>query len=261
MVPLSELLKNPQEAFKHLAGRDLISQTPSRRIECEKCRDTGVVLVENNGHKYVVECGCAKAAQERKATERRLELSGIAEAFKDCRFDRFEPWNEQAENAKEIARAFVNDFTPDTKLAFGHSLMLCGGVGSGKTMLGVCVLNALLDKGVRVFYAPYREMAQELKSTVTDEEAYNRALAKYTTPTMLFMDDLYKGATANDPKYVYDVVNARYLARRGMIVTSELYADAILAADEAVGSRLLQMAQGYTYELRGGGLNYRLRGL
>ena len=200
-------------------------------------------------------------AREKQAAEKRIARSGITEAFKECRFDRFDTWNDKAAGAKKIAEDYILDFEVSQKQTAGNSLLLVGGVGSGKTMLGVCVLNALLDKGIRVLYAPYRDMVLELKANVTDDEDYNRALTRYTSPTVLFLDDLYKGATANDPKYVYDIVNARYLARKPLIVTSELFADKLLDIDEAVGSRILQMAKGYIYELRGSGLNYRLRGI
>lgn len=211
-------------------------------------------MEQRDGYLFSKDCACAI----KKRIERMIAKSGITEAFRACTFDSFEDWNDSAREAKRCAMDYVDGRSKDVS---GNSLLLMGDVGSGKTMLGVCVLNAIVNQGISVFYAPYRDMVLSLKGNVLDDEEYNRALEKYTNPKVLFLDDLYKGATPNDPKYVYDVVNARYLARKPMIVTSELSANAILDIDEAVGSRILQMAKGYTYELRGDGLNYRLRGL
>ena len=264
METISELLKKhtPQQIREMIRNRDSTSVTQNHQISiCKVCDDTGVVKVEQDGYERWVECECAMIAREKQAAEKRIAKSGISEAFKGCSFHKFEGWNDTATGAKQISEGYVLDFELNQKQTAGNSLLLVGGVGSGKTMLGVCVLNALLDKGVRVFYAPYRDMVLELKANVTDDEDYNRVLSKYTNPTVLFLDDLYKGATANDPKYVYDIINARYLARKPLIVTSELFADKLLDIDEAVGSRILQMAKGYIFELRGSGLNYRLRGI
>ena len=214
-------------------------------------------MEEKDGYLLSKDCACAI----KKRIERLIERAGISEAFKACTFDGFEDWNDSAKEAKRCAMDYAEAYEQNKNQSTGNSLLLMGNVGSGKTMLGVCVLNALVNRGISVFYAPFRDMVLNLKGNVTDDEEYNRALEKYTNPKVLFLDDLYKGATANDPKYVYDVVNARYLARRPMIVTSEFNADAILQIDEAVGSRILQMSKGFAYELRGDGLNYRLRGL
>ncbi|OQA14536.1 MAG: hypothetical protein BWY62_01003 [Firmicutes bacterium ADurb.Bin356] len=94
-----------------------------------------------------------------------------------------------------------------------------------------------------------------------DEYEYAKVCRRFTSPRLLFIDDLYKGAASTDPKYVYDIINARYLAKRPMLITSELHADGLMHIDEAVASRIIEMSRSYIRELRGDGLNYRLRGL
>lgn len=209
-----------------------------------------------DGVERMKECECAA----QRKMERLIAKSGISEAFRSCTFENFKPWDGRVAHAKGVAEAYSLEFT-NIEAKRENSFALLGEVGSGKTMLGVCVLNSLTKKGVSVLYAPYRDIVSELKGNVLDDEAYRRALDKYTRPRVLFIDDLYKGYTQNDPKYIYDIVNARYLAKRPMIVTSEHNADSLLDIDAAVGSRIIEMSRDYIYELRGAGLNYRLRGL
>lgn len=194
-----------------------------------------------------------------KRMQRMIERSGVDNAFKDCAFDKFQPWDGRVAQAKGIAESYVLDFSK-VESERQNSFALLGAVGSGKTTLGVCVLNALMKKGISVLYAPFRDMVHELKSNVLDDYAYDQAMQKYTKPRVLYIDDLYKGMTDKDPKYVYDIVNARYLAKKPLIVTSELPANHIVDVDSAVGSRIIEMCRAYIYELTGPNLNYRLRG-
>ena len=242
----------PQQQAEKLLGRALTFPNPE--YQCQKCKDVG--WIETEPDKRMKKCECLV----RKEVERAIAKSGISEAFKQCTFDNFKAWDARVATARGIAEAYSIEF-PNIEAGRQNSFALLGEVGSGKTMLGVCVLNSLTKRGVSVLYASYRDIMSELKGNVLDDNEYHRALDRYVKPRVLFIDDLYKGYTQNDPKYVYDVINARYLAKKPIIVTSELNADQLLDIDAAVGSRIIEMSRDYIYWLRGDGLNYRLRGL
>jgi len=248
---------SPEEIALRVLGKSSISANPEPTYQCPKCKDSGMVAVgSEDGIERMAPCECA----ERLRMERIVAKSGISEAFRECTFEKFRAWDPRVAQARGVAEAYSLAFSGIEKDR-QNSLALIGEVGSGKTMLGVCVLNALTVRGISVLYAPYRDMVLELKGNVLDDYAYQQALEKYTRPRVLFIDDLYKGHTDKDPKYVYDVINARYLVKRAVIVTSEYQADALMEIDAAVGSRIIEMCRDYIYELCGGGLNYRLRGL
>jgi len=232
------------------------NSTSQSEYKCAKCSDTGYISVIIEGVSYAKECECLIVNK----LEAQIAKAGIAQAFKACTFESFEPWEPRVFAAKEIAQRYAKDFLSIERERL-NSLSLLGAVGSGKTMLGICVLNTLVRAGVEVLYTPYREMASALKRSVLDEYEYAKVCRRFTSPRLLFIDDLYKGAASTDPKYVYDIVNARYLAKRPMLITSELHADGLMHIDEAVASRIIEMSRSYIRELRGDGLNYRLRGL
>ena len=59
---------------------------------------------------------------------------------------------------------------------------------------------------------------------------------------------------------MYDIINYRYDNKKAMIITSELNINQLLELDEALASRILEMAKGYRYEFKGRELNYRVFG-
>lgn len=141
--------------------------------------------------------------------------------------------------------------------------MLLGQVGCGKTHLALASANALLDyQKIRVVYMPYREMITRLKQNITDEDSYTRAIDTFKTAPMLVIDDLLKGKTTeSDINILFEIVNYRYVCNLPMIVTSEKTTSELLDFDSAIGSRLIEMAEGRIIEFKGNELNYRLRGI
>lgn len=226
-------------------------------VKCEVCQDRGYIAFDRDGYFTTKDCNCTIAKRHMKM----LERAEIAEAFEECTFDTFEPCSDVVKVAKKCALEYANTFQPNPESKSGHSLMLLGEVGSGKTTLGICVMRTILNNGIAALYTPYRDMMHTLKSAVKDEEKYEIALDKYFKPKVLFLDDLYKGMTEADVRTLYDLVNARYLAKKPVIVTSELTVESMRDIDDAIATRLVEMSRGYIYELRGNGLNYRLRGL
>ena len=96
-----------------------------------------------------------------------------------------------------------------------------------------------------------------------DETDYIRTLEKYINPRVLFLDDFLKGEpTQADRKYIYKIINTRYLQSKPMIISTEKSLKEILMWDEAVGSRITEMSQGNIITFpRGIENNYRLRGV
>jgi DNA replication protein len=224
--------------------------------QCEKCRDTGYVDIERDGRRYAKGCECLEV----KRAEKRLKNSGLTEAFRQCRFDNTEVWNRSVKACLEKAKEYVQTVieSPDRRPSF----MLLGQVGAGKTHVGVAIANALMAKKVGVVYWHYKELMRELKGNCMDQEAYGRILGRLIQVPVLFVDDAFKGRTDADIKYMYDIVNERYLRKKPVILTSELTAKELLEVDEAIGSRLIEMGEGWTHTFPNDSRhNFRLRSL
>jgi len=105
-------------------------------------------------------------------------------------------------------------------------------------------------------------MAFLLKQNITDEDSYSRAIDTFKKAPMLVIDDLLKGRTTeSDINILFEIVNYRYVCGLPVIVTSEKTTSELLDFDSAIGSRLIEMAEGRIIELNGNGLNYRLKGI
>ena len=103
-------------------------------------------------------------------------------------------------------------------------------------------------------------MMMNLKQSVMDEENFIREESKYTSPRVLFLDDFLKGnPTPADLKYIYKIINQRYLQGKPIIISTEKTPREIIQWDEAVGSRIIEMTQGNIITFEKGSLNYRIK--
>lgn len=246
-----------QELIK--LGLEKANTTTCTLIEydCDLCKDTGFVDQKIDGRWHMQRCECFQMRQ----TQRRLKNSGLKEAFKDITFENTDCWNTSVKECVGKAKKYVDSFN-ETRETRSNSMLLLGQVGSGKTHIAIAVTNALMEQGTAVMYIHFKELIRGLKGNCLDEAAYSKNLHRLVAVPVLFIDDLFKEYTTADVKYVYEVVNERYMRNKPMIVTSEVTPKGLLEIDEAVGSRLIEMSSDFRHmfpnEIR---YNYRLRSL
>ena len=227
---------------------------------CPKCGGSmWITWVDEQGCDMARRCECFEPTM----AKRRIARSGISEPFRAKGFKNFDTRGiAQLEKAYTICVDYCKNYQ-DFKESRHNSILLLGQVGCGKTHLALASANALLDyQKVRVVYMPYREIATRLKQNITDEEAYNKTIDELKTAPMLVIDDLLKGKTTeSDINILFEIVNYRYVCNLPLIVTSEKTTSELLDFDSAIGSRLIEMAEGRIIEFKGNELNYRLKGI
>ncbi len=224
--------------------------------ECEKCMDTGYVLVRQDGYDISVKCEC----HEKLMYRRRLRRSGISEEMQKKGFKDFDCRGiDVLEQAKTAAVGYYQGFL-SRENSRHNSIIFCGQVGAGKTHLGMAVCNNLLNVcNVEVVYMAYRNAITEIKQSVTDKENYYAATEPYRRARVLYMDDLLKGKpTEADINILYELVNYRYMHNKPMVISTERLPDDLVGFDEAVGSRIIEMCRDNIVILKGEKLNYRL---
>lgn len=226
------------------------------KYDCPKCEDRGYVFEIQDGYEVAVPCSCL---QKRQSIEK-LTLSGLTEVFRQKTINSFNADKEWQIKAKNDVIRYIDDFL---KKETNASLILVGNPGSGKTHLGIGTMLELIDNNVGCVYKEYITMLTDLKQTSMDETDYIRTLEKYINPRVLFLDDFLKGQpTEADRKYIYKIINTRYLKGKPMIISTEKSIKEILMFDEAVGSRIVEMAQNNIITFpRGIENNYRLRNI
>lgn len=227
---------------------------------CPKCGGSmWITWVDDKGCDMARRCECFEPTMAR----RRISASGISEPFRAKGFKNFNTRGiEQLEKAKEACTQYCLNYQ-GIKESRHNSILLLGQVGGGKTHLALASANALLDyQKIRVVYMPYREMVTKLKQSITDEENYTKAISIFKKAPMLVIDDLLKGRTTDsDINILFEIINYRYVCNLPIIATSEKTTGELLDFDNAIGSRLIEMAQGRIIELKGTELNYRLKGM
>ena len=191
----------------------------------------------------------------KKQSLEKLERCGLSDAFKQKTFASYICDKSYQVVAKGQAMRFCDDF-----IKTNSSMLLCGSPGTGKTHLGIAAMLKLIDENIACRYVEYNTMMMSLKQSVMDEENFIREMDKYLNPRVLFIDDFLKGKTTSaDLNYIYRIINSRYLKGKPVIISTEKNVKDILGWDEAVGSRLVEMAGENIIIFDEKGSNYRLK--
>lgn len=229
------------ERVKNISPRDDIKE-----YNCSKCRD---LLYTFNEQGQAIPCEC----KDRVESLEKLRKCGLEDAFKEKTFASYKTTNVIQMKAKNKAINYCENFK-DTN----SSLIITGRPGSGKTHLGAATMLNLISKNIGCKYELYTTMLINLKQSVMDEVNFIREMDKYKIPKVLFLDDFLKGKpTDADLKYIFEIVNERYLKKKPMIISTEKSIKEIINWDEAVASRLVEMAQGNIIEFGQNVENYR----
>ena len=229
-----------------------------RGYDCPKCLNKGHIFKPKaDGGVISAECSCMKI----RRCVQKMEASGLREVIKTYTFDAYQDREAWQTTVKRGAMAYADK--PEGWLLF------CGQSGSGKTHLCTATSRHLLLAGKEVRYMPWRQDARELKAMDPNKQV--EELKKLQIAEILFIDDLYKAGrsadgscnpTAADVNLAFDIINYRYTKRLITIISTERYPAELVEIDEAIGGRIVEMAQGHTYCIeKKQGRNYRLRGV
>lgn len=223
--------------------------------DCPICEDRGYIFKQDeNDYTVAVPCECL----EKKQSIEKLKKSGLSDVFKTKTFKTFIATEKYQIEAKKKAIEYCNNFERNNA-----SIILSGQPGAGKTHLGIAIMLKLLENNTGCVYREYTSMLIDLKQSCMDQTNYIKELEKYINPRVLFLDDFLKGRPNDvDLKYIYKVINTRYLKEMPIIISTEKSINEIINWDEAVGSRLIEMSQGNVIEFKNNiNNNYRLRGV
>nr|WP_081011027.1 DnaA/Hda family protein [Lysinibacillus sphaericus] len=264
-------------ARSQLCSETTVVEEPN--YNCPKCKDEGGYMVRKkagettllqNGTEVILQydteewqkCECSKIRQ----LNRLIKSSAITEEFQKMSFKNFstEGVHPKVAEMKSKANQYFRAFD-EIKGYRQNSIMLIGQPGCGKTHLLTAISNYLIHtRQVPVLYFPYKDGMNNLAAN--NFERKNEIMDRMKEIDVLFIDDLFKpigGKVDVKPwqaESIFEVVNYRYLNNKPLLVSSELSLDDMLYIDEALTSRLFEMAQDFTVTIpKNMKVNYRLR--
>lgn len=208
---------------------------------CPKCGDTG--------YDGSATCSCVR---ERYARLLKEQLSTVL-PIQDQNFSRFNmnyystrpdarlglSPRENMEYNLDECKAYAANFGKDSP-----NLLLYGSTGLGKTFLSTCIAEAVSARGFSVAYDTAINIVaayETIKFGNGDGEAAAERAARYERADLLIIDDMgTEMGTAFTVSALYNLINNRLMAKRPMIVNTNLMPEALSEKySPAVASRLL----------------------
>ena len=210
------------------------------------------------------ECECAKI----RKINRLIKSSAITEEFQKMGFGNFDvsKVDPQVQVMKDIALAYYQNFNK-LRTERINSALFIGQPGCGKTHLLTAISNNLMfKKQIPVLYFPFRDGMNHIAAN--DFEKKDEIMQQMKQVEVLFIDDLFKpiGGKPNvkgwQVEIMFEVVNHRYLNKLPLLVSTELTFESLVNIDEALASRIFEMASDFTVTIAHNmANNYRLRKL
>lgn len=197
------------------------------------------MTVEENGALRFQRCKCQSIRDAMGAMDR----SGIPpDALAACTWENWKTPETWQRRALDMAQDYVQ------QIAAGDSswFIICGTPGCGKTTLCTTIFRAIVEDGKPGLYVSWREFARRAKAVGNDRDDFREETEPLKNTPLLYLDDFWKGEIRPaDVHLAFELINARYISKKPTILSSENTLEAILRGDEAIGSRLFEMAGGY----------------
>ena len=217
--------------------------------------DDSPICVHCGGNGYVGTAVC-RCLAELCRQEQRQELALLTtgeECFSAFRLDYYSDQSDRKYGASprtimegnlRICQRYAAGFDGSGNLLF------VGNTGLGKTFLSACIANVVTDRGFSVAYesAPHLFAKLEKNRFNPDEDSRAEA-AKFTSCDLLIVDDLGTELPGNFvTAALYSLVNDRLLAKKGMLISTNLNIDEIAKRySPQIASRLQGSFKGLTF--------------
>lgn len=162
----------------------------------------------------------AKAAQDR--LERVLGSSGIPRRYMYKNFDSFVADTEEKQRALAVCKKYAGNF--EDVLKNGASMIMSGGVGTGKTHLACSIANEIIKAGRTAHFTSVRKAIKVVRAAWNSkEQTEEQAIQTLTVPDLLILDEVgVQSDTDNEKLILMDILNERYEQVRPTILISNL---------------------------------------
>lgn len=245
----SKILKSDAEWLQMEIDRFNDTEGEEKDFQCNICKNKGAIAVEQDGEMVIQICDCMKARRSIRA----MRNLGINPNYTFKNWDQTEGWQQ---HIYQQAQQYLQS---------GKGWFFVGGqIGSGKSHICTAIIRRLILQRLGCIYMMWPDASRELKAAVNDVEKYQQLIKPLQEVDVLYIDDFLKTADGNKPtpadiKLAYMILNARYNANKRTLISSEYNMVELLNIDEAVGSRIGEMAKNKVNVKKDISRNYRLK--
>lgn len=221
---LNELMQKQVDRLQELRQRKeraLKSGSPNSEIEnldmnIYSCEDA-IAMYETSLREKMEKCNLGKRFQTR--TFKNFDETKQEEAYREC-----------LDAAERIA-----DGESD-------SLLLSGGVGTGKTHLAAAIAHYAIERGVITKFGNVTDIFQSLRDAFTTDEDI---LSEVKSVPLLVLDDLGKEKHSEwSTETIYSIVNYRYEHMLPTVITTNMTVEELQdRVGSATMSRLMEMCR------------------
>lgn len=212
--------------------------------DCLKCKNKGYIAVlDTDGDMAVRECDCMRV----RRLFGNLEHSGLQGAYEKYKLDTFKADKEWQEDMLTKAQSYVQDVVSGKKLW----LYVGGQRGAGKSHICCAVSGKLIAHGKVALYKMWRDVVSEYRSKLYREDERTEMMYKLIGCDLLYIDDFLKCRDKREIDKHYDIafeiLNARYNARRPTVISSELTISELSREDSSLSGRICEMSDNGKY--------------
>lgn len=219
------------DIFKSLSAKADLSQVSGAICfdEFEECEKHGryQTMVDVDGcpiKSYSINQMCPQCKRERIAKDI-IGKAGIQKRFLDCNFDNYVVSGDKQQAVKDRLMVFANNFSKVLEL--GSSLVLSGGVGTGKTHLSCAIANSIAEKGYTSCFVTVSEIIRAVREASnwsrSGGKSAQQIIDDYTAFDLLIIDEFgVQSDTDSERNIIFDVINNRYAEQKPTMALTNL---------------------------------------
>lgn len=197
-------------------------------LYCKRCNTARQTRFELFDKVRTVNCMCKCMAEkrdreeeERKQRERMLEVErfrsiGFPERdMQGCTFDADDGMNPKITQAM---KNYVDHF--DEFAEVGKGLLLYGAVGTGKSFMAACIVNALIDRRYPCLMTNFARLTNKVSGMWEEKQEYLDSLTQFS---LIVIDDLgVERGTEYMNESVTTIIDSLYRAKVPLIISTNL---------------------------------------
>lgn len=223
---VKKMLRDNQQKIIDLYNAEIRPLQPNQ-MACLKCGNKRQIQsLDENGFVVTKICDCVQAMKDNHDCK--------TAHFTDD-FDSFVVYEKWQQDVLNKARIFARQH---------NSWWFIGGqCGAGKTHICTVIGNELIrEHKIQTYRINWSDFIQKVKNRAVDGDVsrLEQYLNKAIYCDVLYIDDLLKTYSQADINYLFQIINARYVANRITMISSEKTIEQIAEIDEAIASRIVE---------------------